>query len=282
MPSSRRWTRPSPWARSREAKAALDLVLTNRGKALMDEANVYITGITQAADNRLSTLVAEQAANAGWQRIVAVTGGLAAIAAAAAALITILRYARELSGARDALAAANAGLESKVAARTADLASSTEAMRAARDRAELLMHEVNHRVANSLAMVSSLVGLQANAIGDDATKAVLAETQARIHAVSLVHRQLYHSADVAQVALDEYLRSVLDQFQASMGEGARIALQLPAGSDLAQDRRQHQPGRHCCRMGDERRQIRLSERGGRGAGHPGGTCRRQGAAQRRG
>ena len=37
-------------------------------------------------------------------------------------------------------------------------------MREARERAEMLLHEVNHRVANSLAMVAALVGLQANAI----------------------------------------------------------------------------------------------------------------------
>lgn len=212
------------FARDRQSAAALDLVLTNRGKALMDEANVYLTGLTLASDERLSTLVAEQAANANWQRVVAVTGGLVAIAAAAAALILIMRYASELHRARDALSAANVQLESKVAARTADLAKSTEEMRAAKDRAELLMHEVNHRVANSLAMVSSLVGLQANAIGDEATKEVLAETQSRIQAVALVHQQLYKSGDVTDVALDDYLRSVLDQFQATMGGDSRIAL----------------------------------------------------------
>lgn len=210
--------------RSRQTAAALDLVLTNRGKALMDEASVYITGIGLAADQRLSGLVAEQAANAGWQRIVAVTGGLVAIAAAAAALITIVRYASELYRARDALTAANAELESKVAVRTADLARSTEEMRAAKDRAELLMHEVNHRVANSLAMVSSLVGLQANVTGDPATKAALTETQARIHAVSLVHQQLYGSGNVTEVSLDDYLRSVLEQFQATLGENSRISV----------------------------------------------------------
>ena len=211
-------------ARDDQSAAALDLVLTNRGKALMDEANVYITGLTLASDERLSMLVTEQAANAGWQRLVAIIGALVAIAAAAAALVTIMRYAQDLYKARDALTAANAELETKVAARTADLARSTDEMRAAKDRAELLMHEVNHRVANSLAMVSSLVGLQANAIGDSATKAVLAETQARIHAVALVHQKLYTSGDVVEVALDDYLRSVLDQFQVSMGEDSRITL----------------------------------------------------------
>ena len=35
-----------------------------------------------------------------------------------------------------------------------------------RDRAQVLLSEVNHRVANSLALVSSLVNLQGKSIGD--------------------------------------------------------------------------------------------------------------------
>jgi len=210
--------------RTRQQNAALELVLTNRGKALMDEANLYITGINLAADQRLSMLVTEQADNAGSQRLVSVTGALVAVVAAMAALLTIIRYASELGRARDALTTANIQLEGKVASRTADLAKSMEEMREAKDRTELLMHEVNHRVANSLAMVSSLVGLQANTMRDEATKVALAETQSRINAVAMVHKRLYASGDVSEVALDDYLHSVLDQFQSAMGYGNSITL----------------------------------------------------------
>lgn len=210
--------------RARDRAGALDLVLTNRGKALMDEANVFITGIGLAADGRLAELAEEQNDNALWQRLVSLVGALVAIASAVAGLVTILRYAAELARARDSLSSANAQLETKVAARTADLAKRTDEMRLAKERAELLVHEVNHRVANSLSMVSSLVGLQAKSIDDPVTKAALAETQSRIQAVALVHQRLYSTDDVAEVALDQYLRSLLDQFQSTMGDNRRISL----------------------------------------------------------
>ncbi|MEQ1943530.1 histidine kinase dimerization/phosphoacceptor domain -containing protein [Mesorhizobium sp. VNQ89] len=210
--------------RSRERSSALDLVLTNRGKALMDEAMVYISGLSLAADRRLNSLVSEQTANTLWQRLVSIVGATVVAAAAFAALFTIIRYARELSRAHKMLSAANTQLETKVANRTADLAKSTEEMRAAKDRAESLMLEVNHRVANSLAIVSSLIGLQANSSGDASTKTALTETQSRIQAVALVHQRLYRSDNVTEVALDDYLRSLLDQFQTTMGDDKRISL----------------------------------------------------------
>ena len=89
-------------------------------------------------------------------------------------------------------------------------------VRAARDRAELLLAEVNHRVANSLALVASLVKLQANMVSDEAAKNALAETEARIYAIASVHKRLYSASDVRFVGLDEYLTGLLDHLQASM------------------------------------------------------------------
>ena len=99
----------------------------------------------------------------------------------------------------------------------------------ARRRAEVLLAEVNHRVANSLALVASLVQLQANALSDPAAKAALAETHARIFAIGLLHKRLYSSGDVRFVALDEYLSSLLEHLGSAMrndGHGASLRHQL--------------------------------------------------------
>jgi len=112
-------------------------------------------------------------------------------------------------------------------------------VRVARDRAELLLAEVNHRVANSLAMVSSLVSLQANVLTDQGAKDALSETQSRIFAISSVHKRLYTSSSVGVVELDEYLGGLLENLSGSMrgqGHGAVVISDLAPlvlGTDAA-------------------------------------------------
>src|ERR1044072_7340237 len=201
---------------------ALALTRTNRGKALMDEMNVFLAGIVRGTDERLTAGVSDQRANAAMLRAASIGGGLVIVLVVAAVVLTVTRYTREVRHARDEVHQLNTSLEERVQRRTGDLAR-------ARDRAELLLAEVNHRVANSLSLVASLVKLQSNAAPDKAAKDALAETQARIYAVASVHKRLYASGDVRSVALDEYLTSLLEQLQTSMrdeGVGASLTYDL--------------------------------------------------------
>lgn len=95
-------------------------------------------------------------------------------------------------------------------------AESDRAIREARDRAEALLAEVNHRVANSLALVSSMVRMQTSMIRDPAARHALQETQNRIAAVAGVHRHLYTSALVDRVEIADYLGHLVQELGASM------------------------------------------------------------------
>ena len=107
----------------------------------------------------------------------------------------------------------------------AEKTAAEEEVRRARDRAEVLLAEVNHRVGNSLSLVSAFVHLQANAMTDQVAKAALAETETRIYAIALVHKHLYSSSDVRVVGLEGYLTGLLDHLEAAMREkGNRVAL----------------------------------------------------------
>lgn len=95
-----------------------------------------------------------------------------------------------------------------------------EEIRLARDRAEAMLREVNHRVGNSLQLVSSFMSLQLRHLTDEGARAALRESQARIEAVAHVHRRLYTSGDMASVAMDEYLEGLIGELSKSLGPGA--------------------------------------------------------------
>lgn len=205
--------------RAEEAEA---IIRSNRGKALMDEANVFVTGITLAATERSTASAVEQRNNANMLRLVSVIGAVVIVVVVTGVTITVVRYTREIAQARDEVRAVNLGLEDRVARRTADLA-------LARERAEILLKEVNHRVANSLQLVVALVKLQSNAVKDVSAKEALAETQGRITAIALIHRKLYSSSDVATVSLDEYLGGLLEHLETVMrAEGHTATLRYDA------------------------------------------------------
>jgi len=97
-------------------------------------------------------------------------------------------------------------------------AEAQEHVRLARDRAEAMLREVNHRVGNSLQLVSSFISLQQRQLSDEGARSALKEAQARIEAVAHVHRRLYTSSDMATVAMDEYLVGLVDELSKSLGE----------------------------------------------------------------
>ncbi|MDO9418478.1 sensor histidine kinase [Pararhizobium sp.] len=203
---------------------ALSLIRTNRGKLQMDEINVFVSGITFAADDRLSTLVNEQIENAIWLRLISVIDGGIMLLLVGGAVFIVLKYTRELRDTQRELARSNDRLEHRVVERTAELAVANEHMRAARDRAEVLLNEVNHRVANSLTLVSSLITLQSRSLNDDVAKTALDETKARVQAIAMVHRRLYDSGVGQEIALDEYLTGLLDQFKMTVASPNAISL----------------------------------------------------------
>jgi two-component sensor histidine kinase/CHASE3 domain sensor protein len=203
---------------------ALTMFGGNRGKALMDEANVFLSSIIRTTDERLTNGLAQQRINATWLRWVSIIGGLVIIVVVSGVILTIYRYTREVAQTRDQVQSLNATLEQRVKDRTADLVQ-------ARDKAEVLLAEVNHRVANSLAMVSSLVSLQARTMQDRVAQEALKETQARIDAIASVHKRLYSSGDARFVDFDEYLSSLLNNVETAMqdeGHGASLRYDLDA------------------------------------------------------
>jgi PAS domain S-box-containing protein len=93
-------------------------------------------------------------------------------------------------------------LESEVAKRTLEL-------EAALEQKTMLLHEVDHRVKNNLQMISALIALQTRSIKDEAARAALLSTLARIEAIGTVHRRLYQNDSVATFEVASFMRDLV-------------------------------------------------------------------------
>ena len=98
--------------------------------------------------------------------------------------------------------------------------SAEQEVRRSRDRLEalaarqaVLLREVNHRVANSLQLITSLIEMQARRVEDPAARLMLRQAAERVEAVTLVHRRLYTGDDVEFVEMDSYLAGLVDELE---------------------------------------------------------------------
>src|ERR1700676_83592 len=89
-------------------------------------------------------------------------------------------------------------------------------LQAALDRHQILLKEVNHRVKNSLQVVSSMLHLQANAVGDPALSERLMEASTRIQTVGRAYNRLAYNADYENIDLVAYLREVIDDVKSNV------------------------------------------------------------------
>ncbi|MBO0906369.1 histidine kinase dimerization/phosphoacceptor domain -containing protein [Jiella sonneratiae] len=90
-----------------------------------------------------------------------------------------------------------------------------QALRASNERLAAMVKEANHRVANSLQILSAFVNLQASAVGSDEAKSALRDTQQRIAAIAQVHRRLYNSDVVDTIDMAEYLLQLSKELEAT-------------------------------------------------------------------
>ena len=90
-------------------------------------------------------------------------------------------------------------------------------MRASLQQKELLLKEVHHCVKTDLAVISSLLGLQATQIGDAHAAEALQTSRNRVRAVAHVHEQLHSSSDVTPVNMEDYINVLVGELMDSRG-----------------------------------------------------------------
>jgi two-component sensor histidine kinase len=81
-------------------------------------------------------------------------------------------------------------------------------LKAALDRQQLLLKEINHRVKNSLQIVTGMLHLQASSANDAKLSAHLVEASNRISAIGRAYERLAYDAEVDSIDLGAYLQEV--------------------------------------------------------------------------
>lgn len=122
-----------------------------------------------------------------------------------------------------------------------ELVGTNEQLRKALEQRDLLFQEMNHRIKNSLQLVSSVLALQTRDLEDQRLRWVLQATQARVLTVAQIHERLSAAGRIETVEFGAFLRDLCADLASSLGlgePGTRLeveaaAAELPADQALA-------------------------------------------------
>jgi two-component sensor histidine kinase len=108
-------------------------------------------------------------------------------------------------------------------------------LKAALERHQFLIKEMNHRVKNSLALVVSMLRLQARENSEPEFAQHLEEATLRVGAIARVHEQLYQSADVERFDIGRYIEAICKDLGASFSQ-CEIVVEAQPGIIISTDR----------------------------------------------
>ncbi len=156
--------------------------------------------------------------------------GAIVVSLAAAVLLAYVLFARtqqqvsDLSQTRSALLTENEVLDNRVKERTQALEEARQHAEHERQRVEALLQETSHRIGNSLATVSSLLGLQLLRSSSKEVQTALESARARVHAIAAAHRRLRLGHDLETANTDDFLDAVLEDLATTVSSADKINL----------------------------------------------------------
>jgi two-component sensor histidine kinase len=103
------------------------------------------------------------------------------------------------------------------------------------DRQQMLLKEINHRVNNSLQIVSGMLHLQSSITKNEDVRYELGAASSRIGAIARAHQRLYSSNQIQTLDLSAYLRDVCRDLESAI-PGCQIIVAAVDGIEIATDR----------------------------------------------
>jgi two-component sensor histidine kinase len=107
-------------------------------------------------------------------------------------------------------------------------------MKALLDQKEMLLQEMQHRVANSLQLIASILLLKARTVQSEETRLHLQDAHQRVMSVAAVQQHLHISGRADMIEFRPYLTKLCESLAASMIGGSRpISLTVSAEGNAA-------------------------------------------------
>ncbi|PWL16907.1 histidine kinase [Falsochrobactrum shanghaiense] len=212
-------------AREGRVDDAIEKVRGDEGKILIDQLSSTVSQFTSIEEQELFKRNAYISRMRYWMAATSI------VALASAAMLGLLlftriqRYMRALVDGQSALLSEKELLEHRVQERTAELEQERRIAERERERVELLLQDSNHRIGNSLATVSSLLGLQLRQTRNEEARAALSAARDRVQTVSTAHRRLRLGEDMESTRVDEFLQTVIDDIRNAVGEDRKISFE---------------------------------------------------------
>lgn len=89
---------------------------------------------------------------------------------------------------------------------------------------ELLIREMQHRVANSLQIVAGILSLKARTVKSDDARLHLLDAYGRVMSVAAVQRQLLDSNQPSMIRIGDYLSELGERLAKSLTEDVRLSV----------------------------------------------------------
>ena len=204
---------------------ALGILRSDTGEALMEGLRATIRRFISDEDARL----VQRNAQVELTRQLLVATILAALAGSATLTYALFTRAQQqvtaLARTSDALLLQKEELEAHVRERTAEAEEARAHAERERARVETLLQDTSHRIGNSLATVSSLLGLQLSRTRSEEVRWALEAAQSRVLAIASAHRRLRLGDDLETTDVAEFLEAVIDDQRRTLPNDRQVSFE---------------------------------------------------------
>lgn len=97
---------------------------------------------------------------------------------------------------------------------------------------ELLIREMQHRVANSLQIVAGILSLKARTVKSDDARLHLLDAYARVMSVAAVQRQLLDSKEPSMIRIGDYLSELGERLAKALTDDVRLSVIVDTRAEM--------------------------------------------------